>query len=174
MTNNIDIEVLKKIRELIKNEDLEGLEIIFTNSPELLESNTVFGTWLHDAARQGFISVVKLLIKLGVDIDACGGTFNSNALNTAASAGHSDIIELLLSNGSQMDTSEPERNPLFGAIYVGNYSIAKLLIDNGIDISIKYTGERMKNMDALAYAEERGELEIAELIRAELAKREKS
>jgi hypothetical protein len=29
-------------------------------------------------------------------------------------------------------------------------------------------------MDALAYAEERGELEIAELIRAELAKREKS
>ncbi len=169
-----DIEQIKQIRNLIKSEDLKSLEKIFIETPELLKVKTVFGTWLHDAARQGVLKVVNLLIKLGIDINETGGTFNSNALKTAASAGNLEMVDLLLVSGSKMDVSEPDHNPLFSAIYIGNYPMAKLLIDNGIDISIKYSGERMKNMDALAYAEERGELEIAELIRAELAKRAKS
>ncbi len=169
-----NIETIKQIRNLIRSEDLKSLEEIFIEAPELLRIKTVFGTWLHDASRLGMPKVVNLLVKLGIDVNEIGGTFNSNALKTAASAGNLEIVDFLLASGSKMDVSEPDRNPLFSAIYIGNYSIAKLLIDTGMDISIKYTGERMKDMDALAYAEERGELEIAELIRAELAKREKS
>ena len=62
--------------------------------------------------------------------------------------------------------SEPERNPLFGAIYGGHTAIAKLLIDSGIDTTVKYSGESMHEMDALAFAHEWGRSDIAELLMA--------
>lgn len=63
-----------------------------------------------------------------------------------------------------MDVSDPERNPLFGAIYGGHIEIVRLLIDQGIDTHVKYTGKSMKNMDALAFARERGQMDIAALL----------
>ena len=74
------------------------------------------------------------------------------------------MVKYLLSCGAEMDVSEPERNPLFGAIYGGHADIAKLLIESGIDTRVKYTGESMKNMDALAFAHERGQKDIAALL----------
>ncbi|KCX70406.1 ankyrin domain protein, partial [Acinetobacter baumannii 754286] len=49
-----------------------------------------------------------------------GGTFGGNSLNTAVSNGHIDIVEYLLLLNVEMDTTEPERNPLFGAIMKGS------------------------------------------------------
>ncbi len=63
-----------------------------------------------------------------------------------------------------MDVSEPERNPLFGAIYGGHTDVAKFLINSGIDTQVKYTGPNMKNMDALAFVNEWGRTEIADLL----------
>ena len=65
-----------------------------------------------------------------------------------------------------LDVSEPERNPLFGAILKGHTGIAKLLVDRGIDINVQYTGESMKDMDALAFAREWGRSDIAEYLLA--------
>jgi uncharacterized protein len=39
----------------------------------------------------------------------------------------------------------------------GYTDIVKLPIDSGIDTMVKYTGENMKNMDALAFAGEYGQ-----------------
>lgn len=50
----------------------------------------------------------------------------------------------------------------------GNINIAKVLIDNGINTKIKYSGENITNMDAYAFAIERGQKDIAELIKATL------
>lgn len=125
---------------------------------------TPFGAWLHVAASVGSVEMVKELLDLGVDINARGGTLGGNALNYAASNGHMEVVKYLLSCGAEMDVSEPERNPLFSAIYGGHIEIVNLLIENGIDIHVKYTGESMKNMDALAFAQERGQAEIAALL----------
>jgi uncharacterized protein len=163
-------EKINAMLEAINSSDYIKMDSLLAESQDFLDFKFVLGSWLHVAAKKNNIGVAKYLLDKGIDINNKCGSFDANALNHAASHSQYEIAKFLLKNGSQMDTSEPERNPLFGAIYVGNYPIAKLLIDNGIDISIKYTGERMKNMDALVYAEERGELEIAELIRAELAK----
>lgn len=67
-----------------------------------------------------------------------------------------------------IDTSEPERNPLFSAIYGGHLDIIKCLVKNGIYITIKYTGETMKNMGAYEFAIERGQVEIAEYLKHKL------
>lgn len=67
-----------------------------------------------------------------------------------------------------MDVSDPRSNPLFGAILSGNLENVKLLIESGIDINVKYNGESMKNMDALAFAIERRQKKIATLLEAKM------
>jgi ankyrin repeat protein len=122
---------------------------------------TPFGTWLHVAAKAGHVDLAGDLIQRGLDVNRRGGTFDGSPLNLAASAGHLPVIQLLLESGAEMDVSEPERNPLFGAIYGGHLEVAKLLVVRGIDYRVRYTGGTMTNMDAEAFARERGEEEIA-------------
>lgn len=69
-----------------------------------------------------------------------------------------------MSCGGELDISDPIRNPLFGAISNGYPDIAELLIESGIDVSVKYTGELMKAKDALAFAREHCQTEIVKLL----------
>jgi uncharacterized protein len=166
----LNIEKLKMTRDAIKKSDLEKIKEIFENDNEYLNEKTAFGTWLHDAVILGKGEVVRLLLDLGIDVNIKAENMDGNALYQAVSFGYLDIAKHLIMNGVNIEIDEPSKNPLFAAIYARNIEAAKIIIGLGIDVTIKYTGERMKNMDALAYAEERGELEIAELIRAELAR----
>ena len=163
-----NILAAKEIRTAIKQGDVERVLELIGSDEELLHMMTPFGTWLHVAASHGKLEIVKRLIDLGVDINLRGGTFNGGAIKNAASNGNIEIVEYLLSCGAKMDVSEPERNPLYGAITNGHVDIARLLIERGIDIKIKYTGNYMKNMDALAFAIERGQKEIAALLESRL------
>lgn len=127
---------------------------------------TPFGTWLHVSASAGSWRVTEYLLSIGLDSNARGGTFGGSAINVAAGGGHIHIVVKLLESGAILDTSEPERNPLFSAIYGGRIDIVKLLVERGIDKGIKYSGSRMTNMDALRFAIERGQTAIADYLRS--------
>ncbi|WP_459500879.1 suppressor of fused domain protein [Bacillus sp. C1] len=160
-----NIQLAKEIRTAIKQNNVEGVVELIGSDMELLNiSMRPFGTFLHVAATHGKLEIVKRLIELGADINKRGGVYGGGALNQAASKGQFEIVRYLLTSGAEMDVSEPERNPLFGAIQGGYIDIVKLLIENGIDSRVKYTGEYMKNMDALAFAHEQGQIEIANLL----------
>ena len=156
--------VAKEIRLAIKKGDVERVVELIGSDTELLNLMTPFGTWLHVAASRGELNIVKKLIELGLNINIPGGVYDGGALNEAASGGHIDVVRYILSHGSNLDLSEPEKNPLFGAISNGHVDIAKLLIDSGIDIGVKYTGESMKLMDALAFAREQSQEDIVKLL----------
>ena len=47
-----------------------------------------------------------------------------------------------------------------------------MLVENNIDISIKYSGETMNDMDAYAFAIERGQIEIAEYLKWKMDEKE--
>ncbi|MEI4804028.1 suppressor of fused domain protein [Bacillus sp. FJAT-51639] len=157
-------QIAKDIRDAIKGGQLDTLRSLLEKDPEMLTWMTPFGTWLHVATAQGHLKIVEYLISVGIDIHAQGGTFSTNALERAATKGHLDIAEYLINYNIEIDTSEPERNPLFGAIINGHVDIAKLLIESGIDVNVKYAGESMKAMDALAFAKEQGQGEIVKLL----------
>ena len=72
----------------------------------------------------------------------------------------------MLKHGAKIDISKPENNPLVGAILGGHIDIVKLLIENGIDITIQYSNPFMKNKDALAFAQEKQQVEIVKLIKS--------
>lgn len=154
-------QIVNEMLDAIEEDDIERVMELLGSDVGCLNMMTPFGTWLHIAASEGKLEIVKKLIGLGIDINRRGGTFGGGAINIAASEGYIEIVKYLLSCGAEMDVSEPERNPLFAAIYGGHKDIVELLINNGIDISVKYTGKNMTNMDAYDFAIERGQREIA-------------
>ncbi|WP_078433855.1 ankyrin repeat domain-containing protein [Metabacillus halosaccharovorans] len=161
----------KAIGNAIKLGDIREVQQLIGNDKEILNTMTAFGTWLHVAAKQGHVEIVKFLIDKGIDIDAKGGTFDASALNLAAGAGQLEIVKYLIESGAELDESLAKRNPLFGAIYGGNKEVVELLVDSGINISVRYTGESMKDMDAYEYAREFGQTEIAEYLKQKLDER---
>ncbi|WP_199884107.1 ankyrin repeat domain-containing protein [Anaerosinus massiliensis] len=158
----MNIQISRDIRAAIKQGNLEKVIGLIANDKERLNfSTSVFGTWLHVAANAGQLDIVQYFVEAGIDINQHGGIFEGSPINEAASKGHLEIVKYLLSCGAELDVSDPVRNPLFSAITGGHIKIVKFLIDSGIDIHVKYENGR----DALAYAIERGENEIADLIR---------
>jgi ankyrin repeat protein len=157
-------KLAKDIRAAIKKGDLSGVENLINANRESLNMMTPFGTWLHVAATFGKLDIIKFLIDAGIDVNRYGGTFDGGAINHAAAEGHIYVVEFLLENGAVLDVSESKINPLFAAIYGGHLNIVKLLINKGIDFKIKYTSDTMENMDALAFAKERGQTQIAEYL----------
>lgn len=161
-------QLAKDIRSAIKRGQLDNLRDLLEKEPEMLTWMTPFGTWLHVAAAHGHLEIVEYLINAGIDINAQGGTFSTNALERATAKGHLDIAEYLISKNVEFNISEPDRNPLFAAIYGGHLDIVKLLVENDINIFAKYTGETMEDMDAYAFAIERGQTEIAEFLKLKM------
>ncbi len=156
----------RAISAACRNDALADLLLLLEGRPSALHMQTPFGSLLHIAASSGSSRVVTYLLSQGADPNARGGTFNGSPLNSAASNGHESIVLELLRSGATMDTSEPERNPLFGAVYGGHLQVVKLLVSSGIDFRVKYTGPSMKDMNASAFAVERGQSEIAKYLRA--------
>ena len=165
-------QLAKDIRSAIKSGKLDTLRDLLEKEPEMLTWMTPFGTWLHVAAAHGHLEIVGYLINAGIDINAKGGTFSTNALERATAKGHLDIANYLIRENVEIDISEPDRNPLFAAIYGGHMNIVKLLVENNINIFIKYTGETMKDMDAYAFAVERGQKEIADYLKQKMTEKE--
>ncbi len=156
----------KELYDLVKAGQLDELKAIIQQDKALVHTNTPFGSLLHVAADRGHLDVVRLLVENGADIHLKDGIVGGSPLRSAASGGHLDVVQYLHSAGSELDTSEPNFNPLFGAIYGGHFEVAQYLLDRGIDASVKYNGENMTDMDALAFAIEWGRTDIAELLRS--------
>jgi ankyrin repeat protein len=156
--------IFKELSSAIEEGNVAYVRALIEGSKDRIKEMTPFGTWLHVAATSGQLDVVKLLLELGADVNERGGPLNGSAINEAATEGHLSVVRMLIDAGADLDTSEPERNPLFSAIYGGHLEIVKLLVNAGIDPSIKYTGEYMKDMDAVAFARERGQTAIADYL----------
>jgi len=105
-----------KIYDLIKNGDIERVKEIIINDKCLLDFITPFGTWLHVATRAGKMDMIKFLVEFGMGININEGVPKSAPIANAASEGEISIVEYLFENGAILDTSDPNRNPLFSAM----------------------------------------------------------
>ena len=157
-------EITKALHAAAKDGDVERVRSLIAGSTERLHLMTPFGTWLHIAAKRGNLELVECLISMGADVNVKGGTFGGTPINLAAGYGQLDVVRTLLAHGAELDVSEPERNPLFSAIQGGHLQIVKFLVEKGIDYRVQYTGESMKETDALAFARDHGQAEIAQYL----------
>ena len=163
-TKNISLSV--HIIDAIKSDDIEQLKTLLTDNPDQLRCNTFFigQTWLGYAASIGKLEAMKLLVALGADINQGDHRENVKPICAAASNDQVESVEFLLKNGSILDTETSVQNPLFAAVVGRSPEVTKLLLEAGIDSTVRYNTKTMKNMDAMAFALMQGEKSCAEII----------
>ncbi len=157
-------QIAKEIRLSIRRGETGRAISLLDSDESVRDMMTPFGSWLHVAASFGNLEILRHLVAAGADVNRRGGTSDGTALNEAASKGHLEIVQYLFSRGATLDVDEPHYNPLFSAIYGGHEAVVNFLIGQGIDTRIKYTGSSMKGMDAQAFALERGQRKIAQIL----------
>ena len=167
----MDKESLRLMREAIREGKNEIVQELLESYTDLINVDTAFGSWLHVAAAQGNVEMVKYLIGCGMDVNKNGGFSGGTPIEHAASRGHLNIVKLLFFSGAKLDVSAAPRNPLFGAIYGGYFDIVMFLVEKGIDISAQYDMGTLNNVDAYEYARQYGQTEIADYLKGKLEER---
>src|SRR5579862_7018293 len=81
-------------------------------------------------------AVEAVLAKKGMKVNAKESTFGMTALHVAASKGHTEIVELLLANGSDIEAKEETgRTPLHTAAFRGHATVVEVLIAKGANVN---------------------------------------
>jgi ankyrin repeat protein len=117
-----------------------------------------------DFCKNGQLELAKLLLKNkpDIDINACGGNYNTSALSCAANNGHYKakllVVKYLVSLGANINfKNNNEETPLIFATGGGHFMIVKYLVEKGADIHIV----NCRGLDAFSHAILQNNLEIA-------------
>ena len=88
---------------------------------------------IHDAAENGNLGRVRLLVEQGVDKDK-GNSLGNTPLRQASSNGHLEVVQYLVEQGASLDKgNEYDHTPLSGAAYFGHLEVARYLLEQGAD-----------------------------------------
>jgi ankyrin repeat protein len=151
-------EDIMAVHNAIKRGNASEVTRLLSGNQDLISVWTPFGTWVHDAASYGEVPIVKWLLQQGLNVNAYDEDNPTPPLAIAAAEGFVDVARLLIESGATLDTSDSVRNPLLSAI-VGGHSdahaeVAQLLIDRGIDTTVRYSN--LHNMNAMEFAQQYG------------------
>jgi serine/threonine-protein phosphatase 6 regulatory ankyrin repeat subunit B len=96
---------------------------------------------LHDACHKGDVNVVKKLLALGVDTEVYMDIDENNQMTPlmlAANQGHTDVVEVLLSHGANLNAStfHSRVTPLTAAIKNNHTDIVDLILDYAHNSSV--------------------------------------
>ena len=117
---------------------------------------------LHDAASDGNLEKVRVLIgEGGAEIDAPGEN-GETPLILAILEGHADVAELLIAHGADvMARNERGLTPLHAAAYSGSAEVARLLLDHGAALEDR---ANVSGATPLMLAAEENHVAVAELL----------
>lgn len=89
-----------------------------------------------NAAFNGDIEVVKLLLNLGVDVNAKDDISGCTALMFATQNNYKKLVQILLERGADVNAQVDDSNstPLMAAVQRDNKAIVKILLDAGANI----------------------------------------
>lgn len=166
MTAADSLRLVRPILDALKSDDLEALEALIRANPEQLHFKMPTGsqTWLGYAAGHTSLATVQKLLSLGFDVNEGSARDDIKPLSSACDKGRLDVARLLLDAGSVLDTATSVQNPLFAAIVGRSPAVVKLLLERGIDATVRYNSKTMTDMDAIAFAWMQGERECARII----------
>ena len=103
---------------------------------------------LFDAARNGNIKIVRLLLDKGADVNAKDRS-GKTAMILAAKNGHADIVRLLLDKGADVNAkADDDTTALMQAAEKGNVDVVRALLEKGADVNVR----RLDGSTALMYA----------------------
>ncbi|KAH7379148.1 ankyrin repeat-containing domain protein [Phaeosphaeria sp. MPI-PUGE-AT-0046c] len=135
---------------------------------------------VFNATRQGQTAIVRLFLEAGVNVNrpllSTLGQPLTTLLHAAVSAGHEDIVRLLLQYDADVDAAHARKKPpLHIACRRGHVEIARLLIDHGANVesisrkgkSAHYYAEMSRNSDLIGLIEQHLDLMASPVARVE-------
>jgi ankyrin repeat protein len=140
----------------IYNEDQRGSSLLTMRPPEPK------AVPLYHAAMFGFCDLAEHLIAEHPEhVNARGGS-EETPLHVAASAGHSDILSLLIEHGTDVNSlNKGGSTPLHRASLMGKLEAGQFLLNRGADIEIM---DDFNNSTALSLATVKGHTEFARML----------
>lgn len=162
---NVSDEVVSNVLEAIHSSDLEALRDVLESCPEAINFEAVFVVdWLNYASQFSDRHILEYLVEKGLSVNKADPESGERAINHAASNGNVENVSFLLSIGAELDDSTVITNPLFSAVLGRSKEIAAMMLERGANSKKTYSTNRKLEIDALAFAVERGEMEIANMI----------
>ena len=144
--------------------------LLITSIIALAITTTALANTLHDATRNGDFSIVQTLLNTGVNVNEKNKD-GWTPLHIAASKNHRKIVELLIDNGAEVNsTGEPSSifiwqggfTPLHYAAVNGHREIVELLISKDAEVNSKADN----GLTPRDWAIKRNHTDIAELLRS--------
>jgi ankyrin repeat protein len=91
---------------------------------------------LNRAIADNDIRIVRLVVKMGFNVNSRSGLTSWTPLHFAAANGNKEISELLISGGANLNTKDKDGNtPLEYALTMKHKEVARLLIDRGAEVN---------------------------------------
>ncbi|KAL6714269.1 hypothetical protein ACLMJK_007692 [Lecanora helva] len=132
----------------------------------LNQKDISIGNTLEEAARQGDMESIRMLIDAGADVNRSSiAIIGRTILQVAATAGHIQCVKLLLANGADVNgaVSLKGTTALQGAVTEGNIKMVIFLLEAGAQISAP-RGSGYRKGTALERAAKKGRLDIVSLL----------
>jgi ankyrin repeat protein len=153
--------------EAVEEGQLATVKQMLEEHSDLRENADLLGGCLDRAACEGQLAMVKFLVEYGVDVnyqDPSAAEYG--AISSAVMNCHFEIAKYLHSQGALLSTDLLEENALFDAIDEGRSDIAQWALESQIDPHVVYRVVGGGLMNALSFAIDRGETEIAKMLEA--------
>jgi ankyrin repeat protein len=118
----------------------------------------------HAACRTGKLTAAKKAIAAGVDIESVDPTYGTTPLGSAAMAGKTDVMRVLIEAGADIHGSKLDKSPIVAAALGRWVDAVRLLLDAGVDPNERskhgagglYPALRNQAMEVVALLVERG------------------
>ena len=124
--------------DLILEKDLAGIEERLRAQPELLHARTfdMDETWLHYAATEGNMELVRYFYELGIPLNTTNKTSDRECpLSAAISEGSTEAVEWMLARGADPTLSNA---PMISAVSRGKLEIVRRLVALGADYNFTF------------------------------------
>lgn len=159
-----DLAVVRAAAAAIDAADAVGLDALLAAHPDAVRfSSLSLGSFMHQAARRGHISVMETLWRHGADLDASRQDSARTPLHLAARHGHVAACEWLLARGASVARPTPRDVPvLVHAVLGRSWAVVQALLARGADVNDIY-GEPPQT--ALDVALKLGQHELADQLR---------
>ncbi len=133
----MNIEKNEQLNKAIYLNNLSEIRQIIKDNPEILNNKNQHSNPFLVAIYQNNLEIIKSLKKsLKIKIDDITNSNESTALHIASYCGHKNIVEYLIDNGANINSSNKNKiTPLFIASYYGYFDIVQILVENGANMS---------------------------------------
>ena len=151
------LDITTEFHQAFYSRDLDKLTNLLRRKEEIDVKQLDECHLLETAARKGQLEIVRLLLRVGFNVNQSHRIRGCTILHFACLGGHLQIVELLLENGADIDTiaKVANRTPLDVAVLHKKTSITKLLLENGCKTNVR----NHKGQTALEVAMNRGYLD---------------